>query len=91
MGFTPISLYSRIVSLERRWGSPLNRSWIAFIRGWRAVIFWVWRSCRIVSGYVRTRVMMVKAMMASPKLLNSHVYSSSNPLVMGLAMSVFQM
>ena len=50
MGFTPISLYIRMVSWERRWGSFLKRSWISFMRGWSEVIFWVWRSCRIVSG-----------------------------------------
>ena len=67
-GLTPASLKSAICSLERRALSSLYFAWSSLMRGWIACIFFVDCSCRIVNGYIRIRVTIVKAMMAMPKL-----------------------
>ena len=43
----------------------------------------IWRLCLIVRGNMAARMMMVKMMMLSPKLLKKMLYSSNRLFIMG--------
>ena len=70
-GLTPASRYIFMVSWESLLESPLYLSRSFCILGCRAVMARICRICLRVRGVVRMRMMMVKAMMERPMLLNS--------------------
>jgi hypothetical protein len=67
IGFTPDSLYSFMVSWERRALSLAYFVCNAFSLGWSMDIFWVERIWRRLRGSVTMRTMIVNTMMAMPK------------------------
>ena len=83
MGLTPWARYSCIVSWDRRDRSSLYRAWSFWSSGCRPPIFLIMRLCFTVRGNMMARMMMVKAMMLSPKLLDSTLYNSTRLLIMG--------
>ncbi len=59
--------------------------------GWIDDIALSCRVCRIVSGIISTRSIMVNRMIAMPKLSKNTLYSSARLLIIGWMMMKFQM
>ena len=81
-GLTPASRHIACIARVRSPGSLI--SWICFILGCISDIARICLICRTCSGRVTIRTIMVKTMMASPKLLNSKLYSITMMFSIGL-------
>ncbi len=91
MGFTPSSLYSRMVSWVTFCESLPCFCLISCILGWRRDMARDAFNCFRVSGYMAIRTTTVKAMMLSPKLLARMPYRKTSALSMGCNRSASQM